>query len=304
MINTFLRLYGAAGLQPAQPGDVSVHLARGEFVKERGPWPVIRGRNQPASQPAVREIRSASRHFPASVRRRRDVIRPLVGAAASTSASKVENSRLGKELLAANYFPVSADFHTLNVRFARPQLAQDATAPPVVIVNDTMAHRFGPMRSSGEAFRIDIANEPPREIVGVVGVCAKPLRQKSPNRRYLPHVSGRSHLRSIRRAAADHDICRPLRRRSDAIGVRFHGRSGWTGACRFPISRLSAVCVRATGEPRQYMRAEHLQRSRGSGDSRRVRIMAYSVRQRMRSAAGKLLGAGPGGVAPGDPCAA
>jgi hypothetical protein len=52
------------------------------------------------------------------------------------------------------------------------------------------------------------------------------------------------------------------------------------------------------------MRAEHLQRSRGSGDSRRVRIMAYSVRQRMRSAAGKLLGAGPGGVAPGDPCAA
>ncbi len=79
-----------------------------------------------------------------------------------------------KEILTAEGFPVSAGyFKTLRIPIFRGrdfQTRDSASGPGAVIINETMARRFWAGKDAlGSLVRINLMNERPREIIGVVG---------------------------------------------------------------------------------------------------------------------------------------
>ena len=101
---------------------------------------------------------------------------------------------LEEQVPSAAWFPVSAGyFHTLSIPLARGRefrISDTYASLPVVVINETMARRFWPGEDPiGKRLRIDLVNEPGREIVGVVGdVRHKRYDRQAEPQMYVPYV--------------------------------------------------------------------------------------------------------------------
>jgi predicted permease len=312
MINTFLRLYGVQpGCNPRSLATFQVHLARGEFVKETGPLAGYQGIEiSPRVSPMFEQIRERLAALPGVQSAAAATNPPLSGWSGRFNFS-IEGRKQAdsdKELLAANYFPVSADyFHTLNVPLLRGRefrLQDSATAPPVVIVNDTMAHRFWPNEDPlGKRLRIDIANEPPREIVGVVGdVRQNRYDKEAQSQMYLPHVQ--QPLATYGRFAEPRlTMTFVVRSGGDPMRLVPGFRAAVSGVDRsLPISNVKTVeqyVSEQLQEPREYMALLSIFSAIAVALAivGVYGIMAYSVRQRTHEIGIRMaLGAGSGDV--------
>jgi len=103
-----------------------------------------------------------------------------------------------REPWSAEWYPVSADyFETMQipVRQGRTVTRQDAqSTPPVAMINTSMAARYWPNENPiGRLLQTDVLDDPPREIVGVVGDVRQDRYQLAPvpqvyvPRTQLPH---------------------------------------------------------------------------------------------------------------------
>ena len=95
----------------------------------------------------------------------------------------------------ADYFSITPNyFETMKIPILRGRdvTAQDrATSPLVIIINETMAHRFfGNENPIGKRITLDfVPDERPREIIAVVGDTRSSRMQKEPSpTMYVPHV--------------------------------------------------------------------------------------------------------------------
>jgi putative ABC transport system permease protein len=92
------------------------------------------------------------------------------------------------------WFPVSAGyFHTLGVPILRGRefgVEDRATAPPVLVINEALARRYWPNQDPvGKRLRVDKADEPSREIVGVVGdLRHNRFDREAPPQMYVPYL--------------------------------------------------------------------------------------------------------------------
>ena len=99
-----------------------------------------------------------------------------------------------KQPLSAAWFPASAGyFHTLGVPLIRGrefQIEDTAASLPAVLINEAMARHFWSGEDPiGKRLRIDMLNEPSREIVGVVSdIRQRRYESEAQPRMYVPYV--------------------------------------------------------------------------------------------------------------------
>ncbi|HLM98041.1 MAG TPA: FtsX-like permease family protein [Bryobacteraceae bacterium] len=139
-----------------------------------------------AGIPAVKSV-SAGVHAPLSQS-------TLGGLAVNFTIEGRRADGTGRQISSAAWFPVSARyFRTLGIPLIRGREfgAQDAAGTlPVVLINQTIARRFWPGDNAiGKRVRIDLVNEPIREIVGVVGdVRHDRYEREAKPEMYLPYA--------------------------------------------------------------------------------------------------------------------
>ncbi|PYT27494.1 MAG: hypothetical protein DMG57_18115, partial [Acidobacteria bacterium] len=99
-----------------------------------------------------------------------------------------------KQAVSAAWFPISAGyFHTLHTPLVRGRefgIQDTAASLPVVLINEVMARRFWSSEDPiGRRLRIDMINEPSREIVGVVGdIRHNRYDREAQPQMYVPYV--------------------------------------------------------------------------------------------------------------------
>jgi putative ABC transport system permease protein len=180
MLNTFLRVYNApTGCDTRNLVTFQVRLLRGQYVKDTS----VIAAGAVEISPRVNTVFEQVRERISGVPRVESVaagIRPPLSESAlgALTLNFTFDGRPsgGSEIqpVSAAWFPVSAGyFHTLRIPVVRGRefgVRDTAVDLPVVLINEAMARRFWRGEDPiGKRLRIDIVNEPLREIVGVVG---------------------------------------------------------------------------------------------------------------------------------------
>ncbi len=175
MLNTFLRLYNApTGCDPRNLITFQVRLP-----------------SSPRVHAAFEQIRRSISGI-AGVRSAAAGIRPPLseGALGGLTLPVI----VGSKRMDAALFPVSAGyFRTLGVRLVRGRefgVQDGPSGVPAALINEAMARRFWPGEDPiGKRLRIDRANEPNREIVGVVGdIRHNRYDREAPAQMYVPYI--------------------------------------------------------------------------------------------------------------------
>jgi putative ABC transport system permease protein len=198
MLNTFLRLYKApTGCDTRNVVTFRMLLPSSQFAKETGGSPTVE--ISPRVNAVFEQIRERISGI-ADVESVAAGIRPPlseVGLGALTVDFTIEGRRTDgpeKQPPRAAWFPVSAGyFHTLRIPIVRGRefgIQDTAASLPAVLINEAMARRFWSGEDPiGKRLRIDIANEPSREIVGVVGdVRHNRYDREAQPQMYVPYV--------------------------------------------------------------------------------------------------------------------
>ncbi len=178
LIKTFLRLYTVSpGFNPTNVAFFQVRLPRAQFLKSIGP----------AGSTSTVEINPRVNILFEQICQRLREIPGVQSAAAGTNPPLwdwIDNFRFAieaqksvtseKDLPTAEWFPVSAGyFHTLGIPLLRGRdfaIQDSSSGLRVAIINETMARHFWADQDPiGKRVRIDMTNEQPREIIGVVG---------------------------------------------------------------------------------------------------------------------------------------
>jgi putative ABC transport system permease protein len=200
MLNTFLRLYSAAtGCDIRNVLTFQVRLSGGQFVKEAG---VVAGNSIVEISPRVQTVFE-------QIRERVTSIRGVESAAAGVRPPLSESTLGGLKVKfivgdhpedgsldprTAAWLPVSAGyFHSLRIPVVRGRefhLDDTYASLPVAVINEAMARRFWPGEDPiGKRLRIDLVDEPNRQIVGVVGdVRHNRYDRDAQPEIYVPHV--------------------------------------------------------------------------------------------------------------------
>jgi putative ABC transport system permease protein len=205
MLNTFLRLYNApTGFDIRNLVTFQMRLPAAQFVKDSG----VTGDNQtveisPRVNAVFERIRERVSALPGVRSVAAGVLPPLGESTlgALTLNFTIEGRRADgseQQPMSAAWFPVSAGyFHTLGAPLIRGRefRNQDTAASlPAVLINEAMARRYWRGEDPiGKRLRIDMANEPSREIVGVVSDIRhnRHSREAQPQM-YVPYVQHRA----------------------------------------------------------------------------------------------------------------
>ncbi len=181
MLNTFLRLYNApTGCDTRNVVTFQMQLPAGQFVKNTG---VIGGNDTFEISPRVNVVFEQIRKRIAGIT---GVVSVAAGVRPPLSELTPGDLRVNfaiegrptegseQQPVSAAWFPVSAGyFHTLGTPLVRGRefgIQDTAGSLPVVLLNEAMVRRFWSGKDPiGKRLRIDMVNEPSREIVGVVG---------------------------------------------------------------------------------------------------------------------------------------
>lgn len=179
MLNTFVRLYNApTGVDTRNLITFEMRLPGRQFVNKTSTL----GDNSTAEiSPRVSAVFEQIRERISGITGVESVAAGVrapfseLGLGALSRNFTIEGQRTDfSEKQSAAWFPVSAGyFHTLRVPILRGrefQIQDTATSLRVILINESMARRFWPAEDPiGKRLRIDVVNEPSREIVGVVG---------------------------------------------------------------------------------------------------------------------------------------
>ncbi len=200
MLNTFVRLYSApTGCDTRNVVTFQVNLPSSQFVKT-------------ATGTTDQSVVEISSRAPATFEQIRERVASIPGVESAGAGVRppLSESALGglrvnltiggreKQSGSAAWFPVSAGyFHTLGVPIVRGRefgIRDTAAGPPIVLINEAMARRFWPAEDPiGKRVRIDLPDEPNREIVGVVGNIRHNRRDhESVPQMYVPYLQNPS----------------------------------------------------------------------------------------------------------------
>jgi putative ABC transport system permease protein len=196
MINSFLRLYTVdVGLDPKNIMTFQIRFGGEQFYKYTGK----------ASASGAVEIGLSERInlISEQIRTRLSTVggvksataigvTPPLSGGAYTFSFGVEGRQpppAESEGLRAQYFPVMPDYFTtlgIPVLRGRPFTVQDSAAgTPVVLISSTMSKRFFSNEDPiGKRIQLDFINDPPRQIIGIVG----DIRQNSRNENVQPQM--------------------------------------------------------------------------------------------------------------------
>lgn len=199
MLNTSLRLYDSpSGCDCRGLLTFQVQLPKSRFVKNVR---AAGGDSAVEISPRVNAIFEQIRERVSGMARVRSVaagVRPALSADALDALAfnfTIESHNVIRgQTPSAAWFPVSAGyFHTLGVPLLRGRefgIEDTGASMPVVVINEAMARRFWSNEDPiGKRLRIEMVNEPSRQIVGVVGNVRHNRRDRDASpEMYVPYV--------------------------------------------------------------------------------------------------------------------
>jgi putative ABC transport system permease protein len=198
MINSFLRLYAVTpGFDPEGLMTFQIPFSYGKFVRDTGrrtPSGSLETEITPLLSQTSEQVRERLTAIPGVQSAAYiSTVPPLVGFARQfpfTIGGK-QPDPAEQEAQSAEFYPVSSKyFETLEIPVLRGReftAADSAAGQPVVLVNSTMAKRFWPDEDAiGKQIQLKYFNEPPRQIVGIVGDVRQNARNDIKPQVYLP----------------------------------------------------------------------------------------------------------------------
>ena len=189
MINSFLRLYAVeSGVDTSNLMSFQVQLSDSKFIRDTG-GRTPSGSAETETSPLLSQVSEQMRGRLGAIPGVESVamvstVAPLMGGARRYpfTIDGKQPAPAEQEAQSAEWYPISPEyFETLKLSILRGHefTAQDSAAGlPVIVINSTMANRFWPNDDPiGKRVQVSYFNDPPRQIVGVVGDVRQSSRQ-------------------------------------------------------------------------------------------------------------------------------
>jgi putative ABC transport system permease protein len=198
MINSFLRLYAVEpGIDPSDLLTFQIQFSYGKYVKNTGRR-VPSGGTETEITPLLSQTGEVIRQRLAAMPGAESAavvssVAPLMGFARRYpfTIDGKPAAAAEQEAQSAEWYPVSTHyFETLKIPVLRGREFGDqdsAAGLPVAVINSTMAKRFWPNEDPmGRIVQFNYYNEPPRQIVGIVGDVRQNLHNDPLPQIYFP----------------------------------------------------------------------------------------------------------------------